>query len=201
MAKNDGWYAIVKGYREQIKNMRMQIASAENISKLVAEIFVSRARGRLEKYANTDNLGLISRLKSNIYYRPSKSGYQIIIRQDPEGLMTYLEYGTGLFMGASPHPEANKIGWTYGGNAGSSQAYKTVNGRFGWFFRTEDPDTYIDRNDSDRREGGTLVFTQGIKPIRYIYNTRKEIEDLITRSKGDYVWLEKELIKLQGEAL
>lgn len=203
MAKSKGFYAIVESYRNQIKEMRKQIESADNISKLVAEVFVSRARGRLQKYANTDQLGLIARLLNNIYYRQSKSGYQIIIRQDAEGLMTFLEYGTGLFMmGATPHPEAGKIGWDYGGSAYyGNHAYRSVNGRFGWFFRTEDPDTYIDRNDSDRREGGTLVFTQGIKPIRYIYNTRKEIEDLIAQSNGDYVWLEQKLIELKGRAL
>ena len=195
MAKNEGWYAIVKGYRQQINEMRKQIASAERVGELFAKKFVERARDRLGKNNNAKDQSIIEKLKGNIYAREGKDGWQIVIRQDPEGLMTFLEYGTGLLgQGSSEtdgHPEAIKIGWDYRQNDYiGNPAYRTVNNKRGWFFRSSDPNIYIDKNDSDRREGGTLIFSQGIEPVRYIYETRIEFENLIRKSKGDYVYLE-----------
>lgn len=198
MAKNSAYSSIVEQYRKQINEMRKQVESAEHISELIADKFVERARERLAKHNNAKNLSVINGLLGNIYKRKGKNKWQIIIRQDPEGLMTFLEYGTGLLGEAYAHPEASGFGWEYRQNDYfENPAYKSVNGRRGWFFRTYSPNVYIDNNDSDRREGGSLVFTQGIKPVRYIYDTRIEIEDIIARADGDFVLLEQLLKKLK----
>lgn len=198
MAKNSTYSSIVEQYRKQIKELRKQVDSAEHISELIADTFVERARERLLKNNNAKNLSVIQGLLGNIYKRKGKNEYQIVVRQDPEGLMTFLEYGTGLLGEAYSHPEATSFGWTYRQNDYfENPAYKSVNGRRGWFFRTYSPNVYIDKNDSDRREGGSLVFTQGIEPVRYIYDTRIEIEDIIAKADGDYVLLEKLLKKLK----
>ena len=198
MAKNEGFYGIITQYRQAIKEIRKQIDSAEHINELIAETFVTRARARLSLNNNAKNQAVISKLLGNIYSRKTKNGVQIVIRQDPEGLMTYLEYGTGLLGEAYAHPEASEFGWNYRQNDYyENPAYKSVNGRRGWFFRTFSPNIYIDNNDSDRREGGSLVFSQGIKPVRYIYDTRIEIEDLIVKADGDFVYLEQLLKRLK----
>lgn len=203
MAKNTEFLNSLQNFRNKIKAKIEQFNQLEDeLPRRMCEVFVKRARQRLLQNANTDQIDLIMSLLGNIYYRKGRNGYQVIIRQDPEGLMMFLEYGTGLIGEADPHPESGEVGWEYAVNASSnSKAYRSVNGRFGWFFRTDSDETYIEKTDSNRRDGGTLVFSQGIKPVRYIYETKLELEDVLRRSRGNIDLLFKMLEQLEAKSL
>ena len=68
--------------------------------------------------------------------------WYVYIPEDPEGLVMFLEYGTGLDGDMSGHPE----GWAYAVN---EKDYVTYGGREGFVFdkTPKDYTPYIDEND------------------------------------------------------
>lgn len=199
MAKDAIFVSGLKELRKSIKDKVSELQNLEDtLTEKICKTFVQRSRDRLLQKANTDQLGLIQSLLGNIYYRPAKSGYQIIVRNDEEGLMMFLEYGTGLQGEAYRHPQASMVGWEYAMNVSD---YKNFQDKSGWFFQQRD-NNYVDREDiTIERRTSTAVFSQGIKPVRYIYDTWLEIQDVIRRSRGDYNLLMKMLDQLLGKGI
>lgn len=232
MAKNEQFRKSLQALRKRLKDKLQEIQNLDNeIIKLTCEAFVTRARHKFVNNANTTQKDLLESLKGNIYYRPSKTGYQIIVRSDEEGLMMFLEYGTGLVGEQAEHPEASKVGWEYAIN---EPDYINYGDRRGWFFKPNE-NSYIDIHDieikykrsfkkgtakayspvlsseypnreaflednknyysSDVTAGETTktVFSQGIEPVRYIYETKQEIIDIFETSKGNISILKQKL--------
>lgn len=194
MPKTDLYVSGLKELKKTIKNRISELQNLEDtLTEKICATFVKRARNRLFQNSNTQQQGLIQSLLGNIYYRKTKNGSQIVVRNDEEGLMMFLEYGTGLQGEAYKHPQSQNIGWEYAMNVSD---YKSFNDKLGWFFQDKG-NNYIDNSDIVIEKKTTnSVFSQGIKPVRYIYDTWIEIQDVITRSKGDYSLMVKMLDQL-----
>lgn len=159
MARTNAFNAAETKARENFKqaiNDRL-LERGEEISKQLAEQFVEEARNNLISNSNPapESIGLISRIANSITYKKTsednKKGYIVRIPMDREGLVMFLEYGTGL-MGKNYSKidsdfahEANSIGWKY---AIHENRYKTrkKTGKRGFIF-TPTKGYYIDKDD------------------------------------------------------
>ena len=226
MAKNSQFSASMRKFRDKLRYFVMSQTEelTKEASEEVAKTIVRIAQNNLVNRAtpSPESKELITGLKNNI------SSYKntISIQSDPEGLMMFLEYGTGI--NNKPHPEANKIGWEYGVNSDKYIIFKKTDQsgnnkirNMGWVFERKN-NHYIDRNDwkisddskfktsyNERvrfyfRKDGTyvksytrkrphgpkvksekeLVFSSGIKPVRYIYDAKKAVRDFVDLNKG-----------------
>jgi hypothetical protein len=236
MAKN--FDRQLKEVRKELKEfIQEQVSLGEELQYKIAITFRDRARERLIKGNNAipSQQAFISKLANYIYVRKQAGGYAVVVQMDKEGLLMFLEYGTGLAGKNNPHPEAGEIGWVYAINERNENIYKETERGKGWFWRPQgDKNRYIDENDyvyeyqrsfakegtkptdyrvdpprggglwqTDRNVGDArVVFSQGIKPIRYFYLTKLEIEREIFYADGDIVMLNDSLDKLrQGSVL
>ena len=160
----------------------------EEFSKRVAERFVEEARKNLLSDSNPapESVGLISSIASNITYTKSArtlnrkgttkgkpkvaTGYVVKIPMDREGLVMFLEYGTGLnglrYKDKLFKAEASRIGWKYAINR---ENYKTFGTKRGFIFRSTGKN-YIDNDDYKFRHRylSTTEFVRG-----YIRTTKK----------------------------
>lgn len=166
------------------------IKDAEDIPLLIVQAFVARARWRLLSYDPS-----LSNEISNIRYEKTKSGYRVVVSNDAEGIMTFLEYGTGILGKNNQNPNASTIGWDYAVNEAD---YKTMpSGDRGWLFKGTG-ENYIAPTDYKitkkvyiRKDGSRVsipenrgrFFSQGIPAVRYIYDTRREINNAINLSR------------------
>ena len=237
-------YAVVNERANRIAN---------EVSAEVVKVFVNRAKDRLEKAKRDftpESASMISSVKDNIYYESepyftkSKTTGKfkevtrsyVRVRNDPQNLLMFLEYGTGLEGEVNPHPESTKIGWNYAINKTKYKRLpsreKDMFGGEGWFF-TRKPNSVLTRKDSTvhryavdeivvyeqtittknglvytrrqpyhkKRKGSFSAFTSGIKPVRFIYNTKQELKNLFTASKGSLTVEEfrEKLAKLENK--
>ena len=214
---------------EAVINEKANKIANETSAKIV-EAFTDRAKKKLEDYAvknalDSSSIAIVNRLKENISYVSEKSGrgsvYSYVrVKNDPDGLMMFLEYGTGLQGSKNYHPEAGKRGWKYAINRDKyvrlqSAQFSDVKG-YGWFFRKK-PDSFLTKDDIPihryekvgqvehkisyiRKDTGKLVeytrtykkkmkdsksiFSQGLKPARFIYDTKQEFKNLFKETKG-----------------
>ena len=228
MAQNQIFQNSLNTVKKQIRSFidKAQKDMTEEISKLVAYTFRDVARRRLIKTNNaiSQQQAVIKNVAQSIMVRKYKSGYKIVLSRqtDPEGLLMFLEFGTGLVGKENPHSWAGGIGWQYAIN---EENYKTrSNGKEGWFWRPQGDNTkYIDKDDmvenykrtynayrlkpEHPRYGRTtkfwethrftgnprVVFSSGIKPLRFLYRTRLDIIKAINRANGDIEKLKQEL--------
>lgn len=185
-------------FRKQLDLMKKSINSVKkdmqflriDLPELICEVFVHRARTRL-KYAGG------AEYVNNINYVVNGDGTcEITVTENQEGIMTFLEYGTGIIGSQYKHPEAKVTGWRY---AIHRDQYKYVKGiGHGWFFQ-KTATNYVSHRDSYIPEHNT-VFSRGILPARYMYDTKKEIEDAYNSSKTVYDFVKK-LTNLKGKAV
>lgn len=196
MAKDIEFKKSLKKFRrdlEQSINERA-LRRGEEISKKVAEEFQKLSRGFLKERSNASHLSqnLISNIADSIKIikidnkdrqrtlsrrtgieggKPiNPIGYAISIPIDKEGLVMFLEYGTGLQGLRHPHPESSdakidgfKVGWKYAVNRNNFKevslkndknrrvqvtqpCYITRDGKRGFVFKYKDG-VYIDRDD------------------------------------------------------
>lgn len=209
---------------------------ANEVSGEVVKVFVKRAKKRLINSAKNftyDTAQNVTRLVDNITYeeqpyfeigkttgKPKEvTRAYVRVRRDPQDLLMYLEYGTGLVGEAHRHPEASKIGWQYGVNREKYVSLpKTKTGK-GWIF-TRKPTSTVLKDDvpihrywteriifvnqvitikKGKNAGKTYkrvqpyhrktktshsVFSEGMKPVRYIYDTKQELNGLFRAGKG-----------------
>lgn len=232
-------------YRSNFDKFRRQLYAVVNeranrvaneVSAEVVKVFVNNAKARLDKASSDftpESSIMISSIKDNIYYetepyffKNKTSGrYESVnrsfvrVRNDPQNLLMFLEYGTGLVGESQPHPEANSISWDYAINKPKYRKLPTREndtfGGLGWFF-TRKPNSIMSKNDEPihryavdeivvyeqtittkkglvykrrqpyhkKRKGSFSGFSQGIKPIRFIYDTKQEIKNLFKASRG-----------------
>ena len=238
MSQNQIFQNSLNTVKKQIRSFidKAQENMTEEISKLIAYTFRDVARNRLIRSNNaiSQQQSVIERVSKSIMVRKYKSGYKIVLssQTDPEGLLMFLEFGTGLVGKAKPHSWAKSIGWKYAINENEKSKqnpdlphYVTrSNGKRGWFWRPQgDITKYIDKDDmvenykrtynayrlkpEHPKYGSTtkfwethrltgnprLVFSSGIKPLRFLYRTRLDIVKAINRANGDINKLKQEL--------
>ena len=221
--------------RRQIEAIVSEKANriANEMSSKIVDVFVNRAKARLDRFAddesmNGESASIVRGLKDNIYTEgwsipvgDKVKVYNIVrVKRDPQNLLMFLEYGTGVAGFYDNHPEAGKNGWIYWTNP---KHYKrpiyAINDLrydgYGWFFNKK-PFSFVGRNDHENvvfkyrykqdvegyektlKSGKKVkvrpytrkiryapdkvvdnaVFTQGIKPVRFLYDTRQEIKGL-----------------------
>lgn len=238
MAQNQIFQNSLNNVKKQLRSFidKAQKDMTEEISKLVAYTFRDVARKRLIKTNNaiSQQQAVIKNVAQSIMVRKYKSGYKVVLSRqtDPEGLLMFLEFGTGLVGKANPHSWAGSIGWKYAINENEKSKQNPLlphyvtrsNGKKGWFWRPQGDNTrYIDKDDivenykrkynayrikpehpifgrttkfweTHRLVGNPrLVFSSGIKPLRFLYRTRLDIIKAINRANGDIEKLKQEL--------
>ena len=210
---------------------------ANRVSAKVVETFAERAKQRIEKAAQDftpESASIINSLKDNIYVekedlssvnkitgKTKERVYASVrIKRDPQNLLMFLEYGTGMAGSYNEHPEAASVGWKYAIHPESFRhADKLIPNlmynKMGWFFKKK-PMSVLTKHDKENivvshkgfqevkpyiRNGKPVkgyvrrvktkpdriinaVFTQGIKPVRFIYDTKKELEGMFKAASG-----------------
>lgn len=227
-----------KKFRRQIEAVVNERANriANQVSAEIVDIFAQQAKLRLEKASkdfSPESAHIISSLQDNIFVekqdlssvnkttgkKKERIYASVRIKKDPQNLLMYLEYGTGLVGEKNSHPEAGKVGWEYALNRENYKTLPYSNTGQGWFF-TKKPNSIILKNDIPihsyvkterivkhqiitikkgknagktyernqpyvkRTKSSRSVFSEGIKPIRFIYDTKQEIKRLFDVSKG-----------------
>lgn len=128
------------------------------ISEKATEVFVNNLKARIDERATPKDgysRSLLEEVKNNITAETERTEIasytnKIYIKPDREGLVSFLEFGTGLVGYQNPHKQAHKYGWEYAINA-SNYRYRRyrpdgiVRPNAGWFFRYGD--SYLDIND------------------------------------------------------
>lgn len=229
MAKNFGFEASMRKFRDSLRNIaKREIEFAgKSIQKNVCEAIQRLAQDRLLEYneASAESENLITDIAFENIYIDEPTG-EVRVTSDAEGLVLFLEYGTGL-TGRENNTsdglaDANRVGWNYALHA--NRYKKLRNGRQGWFFENKN-EHYVDKNDwippeestvkstyrqrvrfyIRQRNGRTeyvksyarkrphgpkirstknLVFSSGIKPIRYMYEAKKKVKEFIALERG-----------------
>lgn len=180
-------------FNESLKKARRQFEAVINeaclrrgseFSRNASEKFVEEARNNLLRDSNPapESTGLIASIANSITYEESKralyrkgttkgkpkevSGYVVRIPIDREGLVMFLEYGTGLNGLRNRNQEAKQIGWEYAVNR---DKYVTFGTKRGFIFRSTGRN-YIDNDDYKfkHRYLSTTEFVRG-----YIRTTKK----------------------------
>lgn len=242
--KNSNFKISFQKFRRQLDAVINERANRikNEVSQKIVKTFEKRAKKRLDNFASGEgskSANIIYSLKNNIIVDIYENTGEALVRvkMDKEGLMMFLEYGTGIAGSYNEHPEARKIGWLYVTNPKHyKRPLNTIpslkyNG-YGWFFYKGN--TYIGNSDYENitfkysksqqvsgytikhgKRAGTFVkpyirnvkskpdrvidyavFTQGIKPLRYMYDTRIEMQKLLDKCKtiSDF---NKEIRKLE----
>lgn len=172
---------ITRRLRERIATLSGQFV------KRVAEIFVERAREKLTSttYENTGHFAQNIVVKKYAY-----NNYRVGIEQNSEKpIMYFLEFGTGLvgqsgaedFVGrqeGSLRKIAESIGWRYG----IGEKIKTKNILNAKTDEVEEVVEYWTYFDEKKGEWNT---TRGLYPVAYMYDTIKEIPDIIEQVKRE----------------
>lgn len=237
--QNKAFLSSVKKTKKELTTVVAKAVSenCDNIGELIAKTFVTRAKQRLLRDNNGTNQTLIKRASQGIFARRYNGKWRVVVSRqfDEEGILIFLEYGTGLVGKANKHPEAGKVGWDYAINEDDYK--RRSNGKTGWFFRPQGLDRYIDKDDiaeiykrsfkaegnkpfsieyydrygngggglwkTNRIAGSTakVVFSSGIKPVRYLYNTKLEIVRLINSCNGDQEKLVQKLNELRSASI
>ena len=251
MSQHPNFRTSIEALRKHISRTVSDRAEriASEVTRSATEIFVNNAKKYLDESTPKDenSARLIEDIKNNIYSSKSSSSdhsYNVTIEADPEGLVLFLEYGTGLMGLAYGHENDDLVKWNYASNLGASHGadrYVSHNGSIGWFFSSK-RGTYIDKNDespvevyrptrewfdvrSYERNGHIVrshkrryrrwtnvkirpesVFTEGLKPIRYIYRATEDVRRALEKcsqelSAGDGYGIKvSDLIKIMESA-
>lgn len=172
---------ITRRLRERIATLSGQFV------KRVAEIFVERAREKLTStnYENTEHYAQNIVVKKYAY-----NNYRVGIERNAEKpIMYFLEFGTGLvgaegsqdFVGrqeGSLSQIASSIGWRYA--VGDKIKTKNIlNPKTDEVIDQDEYWTYFDEKK------GVYTTTRGLYPVAYMYDTIKEIPDIIEQVKKE----------------
>lgn len=152
---------------------RLKSQSAEQFIKFVATAFYNRVLARLKGGYDTAQYSNLVKLEV------SKDICRVVVKDNYEGIMEFLEFGTGLLGKQNPHNRASSRGWEY---AIHEQEYKNHNGNRGFIFILKDG-YYLAQNDEVLSPRRAIIFSQGIKPLRYWYDTVDEFEVIFNSSK------------------
>lgn len=257
MPKDAEFKIALKKFRRSLEETinERALRIGEEKSKEIAEKFRDLAKQNLNNaQPASGSEGLISKIQESIEVNSSMrsltkavrgskqaKGYIVHIPIDKEGLVMFLEYGTGLKGKYNPHPESVeakvdgfKVGWNYAVHLNDSRPITfrnqygkkvTMNvpyyikkyGKTGFVFKKK-AGKYIDREDlifpivkkvqynwvkGYTRKNGTrvkpytrksnkeriitskseYVLSEGIKPVRFIYDAKQEVRRLINEGK------------------
>lgn len=161
---------------------------------------------------DSNSANLVKNVANNIVKVKKRKYTYVKIKPDSEGLYMFLEYGTGLVGKEKPHPEASKIGWGYMTRPEHYISAHTTIDRSGGlktgFVFKNDKTNYLDKEDTYiiRQSGikkyqlkktgeikvygpyryfvDNYILSSGLKPVRYIYDTKMAMKRLIKENKG-----------------
>ena len=258
MARDDRFNKAINIFRKELKekiNAKILEAGEEKTLNL-ANTFAYVSKNKLNS-ANPapESKGLIEEIKNSITVEKIRQklnedkkatvGYGIKIPIDKEGLVMFLEYGTGILGENNKHPQTDVLNmdirglsfsvWKYAVNKNNYKTVKirnrynkledkmvpcyiTRNGKLGFVFKKHEG-KYIDANDEvffnepyktkyswvkgytdkngrvvkpyiryhkDIRTYNRIqqyVFSQGIKPVRFIYDAKQTVWDMIDKKQ------------------
>lgn len=160
-------------------------AKTAELSKLYAEKFCECAKERL-RIGTLDNANGLDYSDRIYVTQTGKNSYAVIVdngSSTEENIMAFLEYGTGLKGQDDQHPVAKLIGWEYAIN---EDRYVEHDNQWGWYFNNKGYN-YISTSDSietkETKNGiSQKVFSSGIVPLRYIYDTQRQFKQILNLS-------------------
>lgn len=195
---------FIKKIEPKLKEIEVEVAEA--FVNRARRTLISRATPQ-----DTSSYLQVIEVADNIKVKQNKKGQTYItIQQDREGLSMYLEYGTGLMGKNNPHPNSGNIGWNYAINEGSYINTHTTIDRSGPTkkgFIFENFGNYIDKEDrfvikesglkryTSKKTGiekfygpyryvsKKWIISSGLRPTRYIYDTKLAMKKLISSCK------------------
>lgn len=181
---------------------------SSKMTTLFAEAFVAGAKKRLlDRATPRDDVSKakVQSVAKSIHIGKSSDDMSktVIVPKGDEGLGMFLEYGTGLVGNSQKHPQSKSIGWEYAVNRDNytyRKASPDIAGKLGFtFYRGNN---YLDKNDINplyrvsykyvKKTGKTYVYhywnrqwvhSQGLKPLRYMYDTRISLSGILSRYK------------------
>lgn len=190
MPRNEDFAAALKKFRRDFEENinERALRRGEEISEQIAQKFVGLVKSNLDRADPApESKGIIESIKESIHYDKTSralsrrqsykgkypkvaEGYVAYIPVDKEGMVMFLEYGTGLKGKENPHPESVeaevegfKIGWRYAVHLNESRPvthsnrfgkkitenlpyYVNLFGKKGFVFKKKN-NNYIDRED------------------------------------------------------
>ena len=188
MAIDEDYVDIVNERISNYITRRMKDIS-ENLEDEIGDAFVKKARNTLLHRATPDpdnsfSKSTIEEIAKNINVETDDNGEkQIVVEDDGEGLSVYLEYGTGL-VGEQHKGTFTPASWQYAINRDKYKTLKLSSGEIKGFIFDYHNTNYIDKDDIvlDKSKKKSIgVFSQGLKPLRYIYDTRVSLNRTIRR--------------------
>lgn len=150
---------------------------SDKIAKKIGDKFVEVCRNDLLENNNSIFAIEETGIPQSIHLRKLKKGYQVNIPMDEEGLVMFLEYGTGIVGKQDPHEEAGSIGWEY------NVRYKNGEREHLYWFYDGSKTSYIDKDDIPMNKRRNGFITMGIQPVRYIYNTKQKFRAVLRGKK------------------
>ena len=185
MARNEAFERALKIFKKDFSELvnNKLVGIGNDMSFLVAEGFVNNARNNLDRATPApESAHLIEEIKQSISISPVERkkdgekitvGHKVNIPIDNEGLVMFLEYGTGLVGDRNKHPQTDALkaysggrvmNWKYAVNKDKYRPVKMRNkfnrqvdvnlpyyterdGKKGFVF-IKQPNRYIDSNDT-----------------------------------------------------
>lgn len=165
---------IQRKINSQISKINLLIKRRqEYFIKYISNSFYKRVLYRLRNgYDTTQYSDLVKIEHYDTYSR-------VYVKDNYEGIMEFLEFGTGLLGKSAPHNRAIYRGWDY---AIHESEYKHHAGKTGFIFILKDG-YYLAKDDEQLTDEKPVIFSQGIKPMRYWYDTVDEFELIFSSCK------------------
>jgi len=205
--KNSDFKASLKKFRrdlEQKVNERM-LRLSKDLNEDLANAFVESSRTILKNNSSpkdSQSANMIQIISDSITYEENErtlynsnqnkefktTGYVVRVPIDKNGLVMFLEYGTGLEGKNNRHEEADKIGWKYATNDNTIKQiryvfsgvekirnikwYTSINSKKGFVFKKKS-NSYIDSKD--------IIFQNEHKPYEVITPTKPNKNGIIAK--------------------
>lgn len=175
----------MKSIQTKINNLLGEYQKkAKELQQLYAEKFCECARTRIINRTAGNESGVDYSKYINVIVKASGSYYVEVTKPSGEPyIMSFLEYGTGLKGKNDPHPNASFINWEYAINEDRYKKYIKDANDVGWIF-TDNGNKYVNQKQGDVRFGSKddKVFSSGIEPVKYIYDTQRQFRTIVNLS-------------------
>lgn len=166
---------VEKKINNQIKQINTLIKKREkSFVVYISNAFYKRVLYRLKNGYDTEQYSNLVTIEHHEDYS------KVIVKDNYENIMEFLEFGTGLLGKENPHNRAVYRSWRY---AIHENEYKHHDGKKGFIFILKDG-YYLAENDEQITSVKPVIFSQGIKPLRYWYDTVDEFELIFNSCKS-----------------
>ena len=195
---------------QRVKRLSEEVVveTAEKLADLAANKLLERATPK-----DGASAAKVQSIAGGIMAENSKGRSVVRVPRDSEGLAMFLEYGTGFYGQYNPHPDAGEKGWVYAINSMRYKSRNGVRGWFfrdkGTYIDEKDETNVVFANPNAEmrswvnphtRNGKPvkgyfrfnkgqapvktdLVFSAGLVPTRFMYDSKEQIRNAIDKAR------------------